>query len=382
MNAIALKLLIALFAFWTAHSQKHDAVCGRLDWGTIPYVYQPGEQVPDPRESKIVDLQILNGKSVITILNSSSEHLHGFNNATYFSSSEDGKSWNAVTDEVASSLNIAPNLFVRSTSAPSVLYKFVSGLGLYIRSEDGGKTWVLPKYEIQGRPKDQWVEQMVGRKNYFLETYITAIDPKSPTTLYASMRAVPWNNSALPVREFPSILVSHDGGDSWTLFTSELLPFPPEASATLISPIGISLAKPTLMFGVSKKGAVKSINGGTSWSPVGQEEELLRRPVYKLEQQRSNRLLGAPSTLAVYQFAFDPADSNILYLVSNKGLYKSLDMSISWRLLDLGFDEIDAINSVAVDPLNHHEIYVGSRYGIFVSRDGGCHFDRIYPLKQ
>ena|ERR1051326_560521 len=382
MNNFVFRLLVAVFLFWTAHPQKHEAACGRLDWVTIPYVYQPGEQVPDSRESKIVDLQILNGKSVITILNSSSEHLHGFDNATYFSSSEAGKSWNAVTDEVASSLNIAPNLFVRSTSAPSVLYKFVSGLGLYIRSEDGGRTWVLPKYEIQGRPKDQWVEEMTGGKNYFLETYITAIDPKVPTTLYASMRAVPWNNSALPVREFPSLLVSHDGGDSWTLFISELLPFPPAASATLISPIGISPNKQPLMFGVSKKGVVKSLDGGTSWSPVGQEEELVRRPVYKLEQQHSERLLGAPSNLAVYQFAFDPADSNVLYLVSNKGLYKSLDLGISWRLLNLGFDEINAVNSVAVDPLHHDAIYVGSRYGVFVSRDRGCHFDRIYPLKQ
>lgn len=222
---------------------------------------------------------------------------------------------------------------------------------------------------------------MTGRKNYFLETYITAIDPKAPTTLYASMRAVPWNNSALPVREFPSILVSHDGGDSWTLFTSELLSFPPAASATLISPIGISPAKPPLMFGVNKKGVIKSLDGGTSWSPVGQEEELVGRPVYKLEQQHSKRLLGAPSNLAVYQFAFDSADLSVIYLVSNKGIFKTVNMGTSWRLLDLGFDEIDAINSVVVDPLNHDEIYVGSRYGIFVSSDGGCHFDRIYPLK-
>jgi hypothetical protein len=381
MNTNAFRLLMTLFAFWTAHPQKQQAGCGRVDWASVPYLYQPGEQVPDPRESKIVDIKILGGKSVITILNSASEQLHGFNNATYLSSPDGGRSWNPVADEVPSSLNAAPNLFVRSISALNVLYKFVSGLGLYIRSEDDGKSWVLPKYEIQGRSKDQWVEGMASR-NYFLETYVIAVDPKVPNKLYASMRAVPWNNSALPIREFPSILVSRDGGDSWTVFSSDLSPFPPASSGTLIAPIGISPAKPTLMFGVSKKGVVKSLDGGTSWSPVGQEEELVRRPVYKLEQQHSERLLGAPSNLAVYQFAFDSTHLSIIYLVSNKGIFKTVDMGTSWRLLDLGFDEIDAVNSVAVDPIHHDEIYLGSRYGVFVSRDGGCHFDRIYPVTK
>jgi hypothetical protein len=378
MNDTVLRFLITLFVFWPSH-QTQESRCGRADWATVPYAYQPGEQVTDPRESKIVDIKLLNGKSVITILKSSLEQSH--NNTTYLSSSDGGRTWNLLNHEVPSSLDAAPNLFARSLLAPNVIYKSVSGLGLYTRSEDGGKTWVLPKYEIQGRPKDQWVEEVAGRKNYLLEIYITAIDPKVPTTLYAGMRAVPRNDSASPIREFPSMLVSHDGGDSWALFASDLLPFPPAASATLISPIGISPATPTLMFGVSKKGVVKSTNGGTSWLPVGQEEELLRRPVYKLEQLHSNRLLGAPSTLAVYQFAFDSVDSKVLYLVSNKGLYKSDDMSITWRLLDLGFDEIDAVNSVAVDPIKHDEIYVGTRYGVFVSRDGGCHFDQLYPRK-
>lgn len=381
MNNIIFRLLVTLLVFSTAHPQKQQAGCGRMDWATVPYSYQPGEQVPDPRESKVVDIKILSGKSVITILNPSSEQLHGFNNTTYLSSPDGGRSWNPVADEVPSSLNAAPNLFVRSSSPSNVLYKFVSGLGLYTRSEDGGRTWVLPKYEIQGRPKDQWVEEMTGGKNYFLETYITAIDPKVPTTVYASLRAVPWNNSALPIREFPSILVSHDGGDSWTVFSSDLVAFPPAAVGTLIAPIGISPTKPQ-MFGVTKKGVVKSSDGGTSWSPVGQEEELVGRPVYKLEQQYLKRLLGAPSALAVYQFAFDSVDSNVMYLVSNKGIFKTTDMGMSWRLLDLGFDEIDAINSVAVDPLNHDQIYVGSRYGVFVSRDAGCHFGRIYPLQR
>jgi photosystem II stability/assembly factor-like uncharacterized protein len=198
---------------------------------------------------------------------------------------------------------------------------------------------------------------------------LVAIHPRDALTLYASISVLPWGTnfgkSELRSYDLPGVYVSNDGGDSWKQF-----------SATLRngSPLGISPFDPWLMFGHSEKGIVKSSDGGKTWRLPKQAAQLEERP------RGESFLYGPTPGLKAYQIVADPSDKDIVYIVSNKGLYQSTDGGDNWCLLNLGFDVLDAIHSLGYTPGDSKQLFLGTVYGVFHSSDGGKAWKKIYPM--
>lgn len=358
--------------------------CGRPASTDIYFKYFPGHRLRDSRDSSV--LSIVNGTSGPTIVIYSPPQQHDpYFAASGYLISQGTKGWHSAPDEIASTTASPANNLWRTPSNSKVIYKRVLDLGLYLRSENGGQSWMLPSYSVNGVNRVEIAIQTAHDSYHHLVFTILAVDPKQPLSLYASLKAVPWSSSltitSLPSYDLPGIYFSADGGESWKLFTNYLLtsdqygaPYPP--------PLGISPVDPSIMLGVAPRGAiVESLDGGQHWQEVGQQKYLRRRPDYFDEHFHHATMLGAPGGIEVSQFMFDPSDKNIMYIVSNKGIYRTVDGGYTWCLLNLGFDEINAINSLVLNPMKPSELFVGSRYGTFRSRDGGCHFDRIYPTR-
>jgi hypothetical protein len=82
--------------------------------------------------------------------------------------------------------------------------------------------------------------------------------------------------------------------------------------------------------------------------------------------------------LIVEDIVFDPSAADTVYLITNKGIYKSADRAASWSLLNVGLRMIYGVSSLAVNPSNTKHVVVGTADGIFVSTDGGCTFSKTF----
>jgi photosystem II stability/assembly factor-like uncharacterized protein len=105
----------------------------------------------------------------------------------------------------------------------------------------------------------------------------------------------------------------------------------------------------------------KTMDGGLSWGSV----------------TRSRSLDGAQ----LCAVAFDPRDSQTMYIGTDRGIFKSIDGGETWQPLSaIRFDRgIAAVLSVAVDPLRPSTLYAATMpdYGIHKSTDGGATWARV-----
>jgi photosystem II stability/assembly factor-like uncharacterized protein len=168
------------------------------------------------------------------------------------------------------------------------------------------------------------------------------------------------------------LFVSRDGGERWTKLAD---------TVRFQSPIGIAPLNPLVIYAEAQSGIVKSADGGKTWSPIGEHEFIEQRPLYVAEQ-RGVKMMGAPVTVTVRQFAIDPMNDKYVYIVSNKGIYRSTDGGNTWCLLNTGMDFIESYYSLAFDPANTASIFVGTRFGVFSSGNRGDTFKRLYPQIQ
>ncbi|MGB8786036.1 MAG: sialidase family protein [Candidatus Acidiferrales bacterium] len=308
------------------------------------------------------------------------DELLGFLKYTEFTTTNSGKSWEKElpSDQVPSPLATATNDFAQAPSDPKVLYRYVQEMGSYLRSNDGGQTWTLPQFIVDGMSQLQFAKRFGGSEFYALDFHLSAIDPANPLKLYAGISDRPWASFIYisgPLRqiEVPGMYVSIDGGDTWSRFSDV-----PLNSA----PTGISAARPARIYSQSKDGVVISADGGNHWTLAGQSAEVTAPPSkvgnYYFKDER-----GFLSwKFKITQIAVDPNDPNVVFLVSNKGVYRSLDGGDTWRQLNLGFDEIGSTHSMAIISDTPAKLVVGTTRGTFLSEDRGCHFQRIYPPRE
>jgi len=134
---------------------------------------------------------------------------------------------------------------------------------------------------------------------------------------------------------------------------------------------------PNLVYvGTAAGGMWKTINGGTTWTPIFERER----------------------TLSIGDFALEPGNPNVLYVgtgeanVRNsvsfgRGMYKSTDGGSSWRHIGLG--DTRHIARVMVNPLDPRTVYAcavghmagpNAERGVFVSRDAGGTWTRALYL--
>lgn len=139
-----------------------------------------------------------------------------------------------------------------------------------------------------------------------------------------------------------------------------------------VSSIAVNPNNANMIYQGSSGGGVwRTINGGTTWTP--------------LYDQQASLGTGEPSAIAI-----DPSDTDTIYVGTSgrfvlnisKGILKSTDGGGSWIVLGSDFpasntgnaDDLfagESINVILVDPANSSVVYLAATNGLFRSTDGG-----------
>lgn len=312
-----------------------------------------------------------------------------------------GKSWVSTGLNVTSCWDVVFDPF-----RPDTIYLPYTDIG-FARSEDRGRSWA---YAAGSSP---W-------RNTF---YRVVCDPARAGILYAAcsnQHDIPhWTNIDSPRHE-GGVCLSEDFGKTWRPLTEGLPKLP--CTSLVLDPKSPSEAR-TLYVAVFGDGVYRSTDGGRTWNRasegLGAETN---RHVYSVRLhpdgtlfcsitgRRTGRDFATPSGLYrsrdgalsweplsesldlrwAGDFAFDPRDSNIIYLAaasapgySQGGLYNTTDGGVTWRKL-IGDDLEEArrlpmdLSSythaffVTVDEQNPERVYLGATtHGLFLSEDGG-----------
>jgi len=228
--------------------------------------------------------------------------------------------------------------------------------------------------------KAQFVAKVAGDAKAELNVEPAAVDPLNAETIYASFN-VSFAGQTAPVTTH-GLYVSHNGGDTWSLFSKRLM------SGSLLA---ISPSNHNILLGVSMDGLVRSVDGGKTWDPILQQNALMAPaflPNTSLINKAAKESGTSPSDVlacfiekskaAIWDIRFHNQDPSFILLLMNKGLLQSTDQGNSWHLLDLGSKMIGFVNSATYDRRDPRTIYVGT-VRVMKSTDGGCSFKQIYP---
>lgn len=295
-------------------------------------------------------------------------------------SSNEGLTWSGKSNTA--------DLRRRSPANSSILYKYDSR-SRFFRSVDGGAHWERPAFHIAGQTTEAYARGLFRDKRAERVFHLLALHPRNAMTLYGTFKFDVF--SAVGAKRFertydlPGIYVSVDGGNEWSLFSSNL---------RADSPVGISDTNPDVMMALAPNSVVKTVDGGKHWALVGQETELLKPAEQRglaeaLEKiEKIPGLLKRPPdafsylNLSIRQIAFEPGSSTTIYLVTNKGLYRTTNGGDSWCLLDIGIDKIDYIKSIFFEPEHPDVFYLGTEDKIVRSENWGCNFTAIFDWSK
>jgi parallel beta-helix repeat protein len=262
-----------------------------------------------------------------------------------FKTTNGGRTWTVLNNGFTHSV-VA---IVIDPLTPSTIY--VAGVnsgsntnGVY-KSIDGGNSWQL---------------RANGMTNTNLQSL--AIDPVTPTTLYAGAAGGP-------------IFKTTDGGDHWAP-SGNVPPFFPVSLAVDPHDHSRIFAAESSSAG----GIFRSIDAGASWQSVGLAQTgahagfvgvspLTPNLVYAITTGRGifrstdggdNWSQVMPLSPSIGKIVFDPVSSSTLYYFSNiQGVLKTTDNGQNWALMNKGFS-VPSATALAINPLKPSTLYVGS----------------------
>jgi len=92
-----------------------------------------------------------------------------------------------------------------------------------------------------------------------------------------------------------------------------------------------------------------------------------------------NPVEGGLGTFPILSIAINPAVPSILYVGTfSDGVYRSTDAGRNWALINAGMrDYVMVVNSVVIDPKNPQTLYAGTTMGSYKSLDNGVMWERI-----
>jgi len=226
-----------------------------------------------------------------------------------------------------------------------------------------------------------------------LRLEIAAVHPTHPNLVYGCFSRLPSShresNSIEASKDLSGMYVSTDEGDNWSVLSRDLGPHSVEDTCLL----GIAPSNPDVMLAHGRTGVLISRDGGKNWEPTGNQRDLESPAHLKgyAEQLARMKAKGAVpvqewpfqwTELTILNILFDPDHDNIAYLLTNKGLYRTLDGSRSWCLLNTGDDNLYGLRSLYIDHELGSRLFVGTLDRILTSADGGCHFDIFFDPKR
>ncbi len=166
-------------------------------------------------------------------------------------------------------------------------------------------------------------------------------------------------------------------GDKSSLLTETWEQRGPTNVGARVADLAIHPTNPDIIYaGIATGGVFKSIDGGTSWTPIFDDQAVLTVGAVALDPQN-------PETVYV-----GTGEANaISYSFFGVGMFKSTDGGGTWQ--PSGLDETRYIARIVVDPTDSDRLYVaatgklfgtGPHRGVFRSLDGGGSWDRVFAL--
>ena len=148
----------------------------------------------------------------------------------------------------------------------------------------------------------------------------------------------------------------------------------PAGMSGRVTAIDVVLADPDIWFiGTASGGLWKTVNGGTTFEPVFDDQPVLSIGAVAICQQN-------PEIIFVGTGEGNPRNS----VASGGGVYKSIDGGDTWEFL--GLEHSRNIHRIVIDPRNCERIFVGAigppfndeeERGLFRSENGGASWKRI-----
>jgi len=310
-----------------------------------------------------------------------------------------GKSWSMTT-----SRSMEVNKIAVHPDKPDRVFIATNNYGVLV-SNDGGRNFVPTNHDFTSR-----------------FTYSVTPDAELPDRLYAITK-----NTAMSGGFF---FLSEDGGKNWT--QAKGLDINKDTPYTLLQ----DKLNPTVMYLGSSRGVFKSLDRGVSWAIVAaaKPKAPVRKTAARGKAVAVKKPIAKPAAAAitvpapaivpaltetVKVLAFTNDDKGGLLAGTDKGLYRSYDLTKGWEKLSFGdLDEnIFAIHtttlvpgtiwagtsksgvvvstddgktwaktnaspdgipvsSIATDPKRPNYVYVGTIHAFYLSRDGGRSWNR------
>jgi photosystem II stability/assembly factor-like uncharacterized protein len=237
-----------------------------------------------------------------------------------------GKIWNPIRNGLPSHRGISRiKINPHNTEILYALDNILTNAGILYKSIDGGNIWnVLRSAEKLGL------------------CMALAIDANNPNILYGHFeRRI---TDSFLRRQYDhtlgGIYKSVDAGATWT----SLLP------AIGITALAVDPDNSEIVYAVNvDHGVYRSIDGGKQWHRINH---------------------GLPEKVRVSNFAFDPLNSETIYVLTDSGFFKSIDRGYNWRNISNRLNT--RVTTMAINPQNSSIMYVGTRGdGILKTTDGG-----------
>lgn len=207
---------------------------------------------------------------------------------------------------------------------PTTLYAGLNARGGIYKSTNGGDSWSA----IGSGLMDSASVEVYG-------VYSIAIDPITPTTLYAAT----YNGG---------VFKSTNGGSNWQQSSNGI-------THLFINTIAIDPTNPNIVYAGSGGGFFRSMDGGNSWQNASTG---IKDPIHDYIAVFINKII------------IDPKNVRTLYLGTNSGVFKSTNGGDSWTSVNSGLTDI-FVAALAIDPNNTNVLYVGVGDGVFKSSNGG-----------
>lgn len=198
---------------------------------------------------------------------------------------------------------------------PQILYKYAHFYDSFDRSLDGGRSWRDLGNNLPG-----------GENNNF------AIDPNQSNNIYMTKNV--------------TLFHSADRGDSWTAISGNSSC---TSWAVAVDPHNSDVYIGTLSGKICRKAA-----GSEQWEEI----------------------IGLIGYGGARQIAFDPIDTEIIYVLTGTTVYKSIDKGLTWNEKGEGLTGFGPF-SFTVDPVNPQTLYLVNTGKVLKSIDGGDHWSVI-----
>jgi photosystem II stability/assembly factor-like uncharacterized protein len=280
-----------------------------------------------------------------------------FNDKTVFKSTDGGATWSDDISPPDSGCILGgyqaySTLMAMDPVDPEILYlgetEDEDGIYALLKSIDGGASWTS-------------IWNYTNALQSGLNTL--AIDPVTPTTLYAGVGDAGFN--VTPGSIGTGVFKSTDGGVSWSVTA---------LNGAAVTALTIDPTDPSILYAVTQgiytkpsgfRGLFKSTDGGASWVAINCGLTSLAR-------------IGATITSVVIV----PNDSNIVYAAtSGDGIYRSVDGGGNWVRFNDGLTNLN-IRALAIVPGTPTTLYAATAGGVFAAVDDASQTVNLHAIRQ